>query len=515
MEVINEHLSFSASTQGAIGLTVVLFTYAAASWIRKSTRPTNSSTPPGPPKEFLLGNLRQFPKDHFYQKFCEWQKEYGNIVSVQLPGLSMVIIGSYDVVNELLIKRPNSTGGRKISYMVLELMKWQWSTAFIQPGPSHSNQRKMLRRGIGPQRVGSHTPNIEKNTGKLMLTLHSLEGNPHSEIMRNVGQIVVEITYGEKMGALIGEEISSWSIEALKLITEAIVAFWPVDILHFLRFLPSWAPGGGFQRTASRSAWVSDQLRYVPFEKAKELYASGDIGHSLAADLLDEFGPTDDVRDALAVLFTAGADTTSAAIHLFLHAMFMFPEVAQKVYEEISALTNGDRLLTISDRPHLPYTEAAWLESYRFRPMSLLGIPHCSTKDEVVNGYLIKAGTLLNINNGFILSDPKVWGDPEVFRPERFLAADAGSLPHPPSVIFGFGMRVCPGMYLADRIGFHIAATMVSLFEVTPLKGASRPEPGSTEYTDSGISLPVDFNCRFVPRGTKAEHLLRTIALNI
>ena len=58
---------------------------------------------------------------------------------------------------------------------------------------------------------------------------------------------------------------------------------------------------------------------------------------------------------------------------MFFHAMFLFPEVAQKVYEEISALTGGDRLPTIADRPKLPYTEAAWNEAYRFRPFGLLG----------------------------------------------------------------------------------------------------------------------------------------------
>jgi hypothetical protein len=31
---------------------------------------------------------------------------------------------------------------------------------------------------------------------------------------------------------------------------------------------------------------------------------SGEIGHSLATDFLDEFGGNDDVRDALAVLFS-------------------------------------------------------------------------------------------------------------------------------------------------------------------------------------------------------------------
>ncbi|KIM20898.1 hypothetical protein M408DRAFT_41311, partial [Serendipita vermifera MAFF 305830] len=113
---------------------------------------------PGPPRHFLIGSLLQFPNDHFYQRFCEWQKEYGKyIVSVELPGISMVIINSYDIAQELMIKRPNNTAGRKVGYMFFEVMGNQWNPAFIQPGHHHANQRKMLRRGLGPQRVGSMT----------------------------------------------------------------------------------------------------------------------------------------------------------------------------------------------------------------------------------------------------------------------------------------------------------------------------------------------------------------------
>jgi cytochrome P450 len=40
-----------------------------------------------------------------------------------------------------------------------------------------------------------------------------------------------------------------------------------------------------------------------------------------------------------------------------------------------------------------------------------------------------------------MLMDPKVWGDPDTFRPERFLDNGAESLPNPLVAIFGFGMR--------------------------------------------------------------------------
>jgi hypothetical protein len=45
----------------------------------------------------------------------------GDIVYLELPGVSIVVLNSYEVAQELLGKRPNTTSGRKIGYMIREL----------------------------------------------------------------------------------------------------------------------------------------------------------------------------------------------------------------------------------------------------------------------------------------------------------------------------------------------------------------------------------------------------------
>lgn len=421
----------------------------------------------------------------------------------------MVILNSYELAQELLNKRPNSTAGRKTGYMVLEVMGIQWSTVVIQPGPHHSNQRKMLRRGIGPQRVGSHDSIIEKNASKLMIELQKFKGDPRPLMLQDLGKIIIEVAYGTKLPITMTKRLSSWNIELTELGNHAFFNFWFVDIFHFLRFIPSWMPGAEFKRIGDRSTWLSNQVRYVPFEKAKELHGTGEIGHSLATDLLDEFGPSDDVMDALAILYFAGSETTSAAVMAFINALLLFPDISKKIHEEITGVTDGARLPRISDRPNLPYSEAVWKEVFRWNTFTPIGLPHVNDQDEVINGYFIKAGTVINVNNGFILSDPKVWGDPENFRPERFLTDEANDLPNPLSVVFGYGMRVCPGMYLADRTGFHISTTVAALFDVAPLEGKSRPRPEFAEYTDALFRTPVGFEARFTPRGSQTLDLLR------
>jgi cytochrome P450 len=95
-----------------------------------------------------------------------------------MPGVSMLNINSIELAQELLGKRTNTTGGRKIGYMVKHLMGWEWSLAFMNPGPTLLEHRKLLRRGIGPQRISSHNPLIERATAEMMVKLKAFEGDP-------------------------------------------------------------------------------------------------------------------------------------------------------------------------------------------------------------------------------------------------------------------------------------------------------------------------------------------------
>jgi hypothetical protein len=46
-------------------------------------------------------------------------------------------------------------------------------------------------------------------------------------------------------------------------------------------------------------------------------------------------------------------------------------------------------------------------------------------------------------------------------------------------------IRVCPGMYLADKMAFHLGFTTMALFDITPLDGHKIPDPSTIEYTDA------------------------------
>ena len=91
-----------------------------------------------------------------------------------------------------------------------------------------------------------------------------------------------------------------------------------------------------------------------------------------------------------------------------------------------------------------------------------------------------------------ILHDPKVYPDPEEFKPERFLNEDGTVRDDPTlSFVFGFGKRICPGRHFVDATIFMVVSSVLSVFNVTKAKDENGHEiPVKAAVTaDRGIVM--------------------------
>lgn len=133
--------------------------------------------------------------------------------------------------------------------------------------------------------------------------------------------------------------------------------------------------------------------------------------------------------------------------------LVLHPEVQAKLQLEIdgAAKTTTNKTLTDADVAKLPYLQAVVKETLRIHPPGpLLSWARLSTSDvQLSNGMLVPANTTAMVNMWAITHDPRVWEDPQEFKPERFIEADVdvrgGDLRLAP---FGAGRRVCPGKNL-------------------------------------------------------------------
>ncbi|KAI4501823.1 hypothetical protein M0802_003158 [Mischocyttarus mexicanus] len=163
---------------------------------------------------------------------------------------------------------------------------------------------------------------------------------------------------------------------------------------------------------------------------------------------------------------TAAPSSVTFAIKFMMH----FPNVAKKVRDEIQKVVGSGRMPTWEDRNRLPYTEATLRETMRYETITPLSVAHRATKDTTFQGYFIPVNTTLMTNLAAMNNDPELWGDPENFRPERFLNDD-GQLKKDFTLPFGAGHRLCAGETFARFTIFEVFAALMQNFEFSYVDG--------------------------------------------
>lgn len=181
----------------------------------------------------------------------------------------------------------------------------------------------------------------------------------------------------------------------------AISGNFMVDILPFLKYIPSWMPGGSFKAYAERVRPHTVDMRETPYQqgiarlvRAHLLYQfdllmiSQREGERIPSILSRSFAidahscPDEEVvKDVAWVAYTGayrsfavmaqprrrtlgGAETSHIVLSTFFAAMLLYPEVQKKGQEELDAYL-GSRLPVFDDIPHLPYVRAIMLELLR------------------------------------------------------------------------------------------------------------------------------------------------------
>ncbi|CAL8123393.1 unnamed protein product [Orchesella dallaii] len=102
------------------------------------------------------------------------------------------------------------------------------------------------------------------------------------------------------------------------------------------------------------------------------------------------------------------------------------------------------------------------------------------------HGYHLPKGLLLIPNMYHVYHDKKIWGDPENFRPERFLNEDESRVIRSDSLVaFQPGKRQCLGEPLAKDVLFLYVAKIFQNLHAFPDPGNPKP---NFDY-DDGIVL--------------------------
>lgn len=174
-------------------------------------------------------------------------------------------------------------------------------------------------------------------------------------------------------------------------------------------------------------------------------------------------------------MFIAGSQTTSITLDLALMMMVLRPDIQEKVHKDIDAVLGDAQLPTLNDKTQLSYVEAVLMEVARFFHIVPISGPRRALKSTKLGGYTIPKNTTILIGLRTVQMDKEYWGDPEAFRPERFLDENNKIINLERFVAFGQGRRRCLGENLARACLFTFFVGIMQKFRLEECHYCEKP----------------------------------------
>ncbi|XP_042313566.1 steroid 17-alpha-hydroxylase/17,20 lyase isoform X2 [Sceloporus undulatus] len=440
----------------------------------------------------LIGSLLHFvgdTKPHLL--FCRLQQRYGSLYSLYMGSDYVVVVNSYLHAKEVLLKKGKIFAGRPRTVTTDLLTRNGKDIAFASYSPFWKYQRKLVHSALCMFGEGSLA--LEKiicqEASSLCETLSAALDSPldmSPELTRAVTNVVCSLCFNSSYQR--GDPEFEAMLKYSQGIVDTVAKQGMVDIFPWLQFFPNK------ELTLLRKCVeMRDQLLQQKFEKHKEEFSNDSVSDLIDAllraklnmennnsHILSGQGLTDDyLLMTVADIFGAGVETTTTVLKWTVLYLLHYPEVQQKIQEELDQKLGFNRHPLLKDRQHLPYLEATISEVLRIRPVSPLLIPHEALQDTSIGEYDIPKGAQVVINLWSIHHDEKEWEKPEEFSPDRFLDEDGNRIytPSPSYLPFGAGVRVCLGEALAKMELFLFMAWILQRFTLSVPEGQTLPDP--------------------------------------
>ncbi|ETW75666.1 cytochrome P450 monooxygenase 45 [Heterobasidion irregulare TC 32-1] len=474
--------------------------------------------PPGPKPWPFVGNITDLRPLELWVAAREWSQQYGEIVYTHLFGKGIIFLNNLDVVNDLLDKRAAIYSDKPRLVMVNELCGVGNMVVFTNYGDKARRQRRLMSHTLSAFHVPRQHQILESEA-RNMIGRFLEGGDAFAHLRRYAVAIIVRIVYGVDIrdddGSMKFLELEEDTTELLANEITSRGGVWAVDMIPWLKHIPSWFPGAGFKRKANVWKKQFDELRELPWATMKANMAAGKAPSSFCSELLTQSGKAlsqqdeTDIKDTANSMYSASMDTTVVIISHFLIQMMKHPEIQEKAHAELDRVLGG-RLPTFADRDNLPYITAVFEESLRWACPVPLSLPHCLLEDDEYKGMHLPKGSIVFANIWKIVRDDNIYPNPETFDPERFVEKGDGSYntkqADPRQFVFGFGRRRCPGVHLGTTsVWFLIASLLATLDIRMPLDSDGKPIEPNVTFENSIFRTPSDFKVDMKPRsGAKA-----------
>ncbi|KAK7685162.1 hypothetical protein QCA50_011525 [Cerrena zonata] len=477
--------------------------------------------PPGPQGYPIIGNVFDIPSTMPWIAFQKMAKVHGDIMYFKVPMQEVVVLGSAEVVFDLLEKRSEIYSDRP-QVLMYNLTSLEKIFPLMGYTPEWRYQRREFHQYFQQHEISKYQ-SVQRRQCLAFLKRTLDDPSQLAQHIRLVNTAnILKIVYDMEINSLQDEyiQLASTIVQAIAVVSvpgKFLVEFFPL-----LRYIPSWLPGAYFQKYAESIREAASQMRNAPFDTVKKKMADGKAGPSMTADLLEKLDreADDDIdkkvkenhlRNITATAYVGAADTTTDTMQTFFVAMSLYPDVQQKARMELDRVVGPDRLPEFGDYENLIYTRAVVLETIRWMPVAPIGFPRRVTRDDNYRGFHIPKGATVLANVWAMLHNPEDFPQPGRFNPDRFIK-DGRLNPDvrdPLTIAFGFGRRICPGRWFASTSIFLVVANALHTLNIDPILDKEGKTHDPFSIILDGLKMHYEHvPCSVTPRSASVKHLV-------
>ncbi|XP_070801090.1 cytochrome P450 2J6-like [Pituophis catenifer annectens] len=482
----------------ALVLVLVISQYLKILWMARRL-------PPGPMPFPVIGTLWQMRFDFSYQTLITLAKTHGNVFTLWLGPLPIIILNGFEAVKEGLTAHPEDMSGRPTSPFFEKLGKRKG--IIFASGNVWKQHRRIGAMGLKflSQGKSGLEHQIQEETLHLIEVFDSSKGQPMEpsfHIILAVSNVICALLFGYRFSK--DDETFHQLIKSTEFILQIGGSIWQTvyDTFPWIMYHLPGRHQRAFAcydfsisfamkeiRSHEKSGMLDDPQNFIDFYLAQMAKRKDD-----PTSTLDENNLAYSIFD----FFIAGSETTSTTLHWALLYMVAYPDIQAKVQKELdSILGSSSRLISCSDRRNLPYTNAVIHEIQRYANIILIGGPRQSVKDTTVLGFPIQKGIIVIPNISSALLDPKEWETPECFNPGHFLDQKGNFINREAFIPFSMGQRACLGENLARMELFLLFSNLLRRFHFQLPQGVTEV---NTKYIKGMTLQPPPQLLRALPR---------------
>jgi cytochrome P450 len=484
---------------------VVLILVRLYQYSKLSSRPPGF--PPGPKTLPFLGNLHQIPLERVQFKFTEYGRKFGAIVGLKLGCQSMIVLNTWQAVRDLVEQKGAIYSSRSRNPVADIVVPNNLNPALSLYGETWRRQRKMLVELLGGDRTDSIKPVQDAESTQMLYDLMKAPADFETHVLRSFGAVILATVYGQRGRTLeVGGKLDTFfMIEEEWAAAIGPTNAPPTNSFPFLHYIPDWmTPWKGWKSRALRVKDIQGRLYKGLLQETRERLMQGKGTDSFIAQCLQVQDKEwyDDTYLAYfgGLMLEGGAETSASSTMTFIMTMAGNPDVLKKAQEEVDRVVGCSQLPGKDYTGKLPYIRACMLEILRWRPVTVLALPHNVIADDTYGSYSIPKDSDVIINAWQINHDPSFYDSPDTFNPERYMDNEYGAAAsldpetykgRRVNYTFGAGRRVCVGQRFAENTMIMTFAKLVWAFDINAT--GDIPWHSLEGWTDGVMTRPKDF----------------------